>query len=344
MTTAWTAAHVASLAATPWREAPLIDPAGCHPILPGYWLWDFWPAQDEAGDVVTIEGGQLWFALSAPHSPDPVDRHGAARIRAFHRCGDHWRDLGNAMPDGWSPGSREWSGSAIVRGNRLHLWFTAAGRRGEPAISFEQRLFEVQALIGPGLELSAWTPPVELVAGNDEWYDPTRHTSGAIGTIKAFRDPAWFRDPLDGTAYLLFAGSVAHSGSAHNGAIGIAVWQDDEWRLQPPLITAEGVNNELERPHIVVFDGRYHLFWSTQASVFAPGLAAPTGLYAMVAPAMAGPWTPVGGSGLVLANPAAAPAQAYSWLVAADGSVTSFVDMLPDHGFLGLPAPALHLA
>jgi levansucrase len=135
--------------------------------------------------------------------------------------------------------------------------------------------------------------------------------------------------------------TVAHTPSPFNGAIGIAVPHDDEWRLLPPLITAAGVNNERERPHIVVIDGVYHLFWSTQASVFAPGTMAPTGLYGMVAPAIAGPWTPIGGSGLVLANPIAAPAQAYSWLVAADRTVTSFVDLLPGQGFLGLPAPVL---
>ncbi len=358
MTSAWTAAHVASLAPGAWPEAPLIDAACCRPVVPGHWLWDFWPAQDDAGDVVTIEGGELWFSLSAPHSSDPLDRHGAARIRAFHRQGGHWRDLGNAMPDGWSPGSREWSGSAVVRGDRLTLWFTAAGRRGEPVLSFEQRLFETHAILTPGIltpgivtpgiltsgpGFAHWTMPAELVASDGGWYDFARDMVGSIGTIKAFRDPAWFRDPLDGTEYLLFTASVARSAFSHNGAVGIAVLHDDQWRLLPPLVTAEGVNNELERPHIVVIGGRYHLFWSTQSIVFAPGLTAPTGLYGMVAQRMAGPWQPIAGSGLVLANPADAPAQAYSWLVASDRSISSFVDVLPGHGFMGLPAPVLKI-
>ena len=40
---------------------------------------------------------------------------------------------------------------------------------------------------------------------------------GAIGTIKAFRDPAFFRDPADGCDYLLFTASLAASASAWNG-------------------------------------------------------------------------------------------------------------------------------
>ena len=49
-------------------------------------------------------------------------------------------------------------------------------------------------------------------------------------------------------------------------------------------------------------------------------------LYGFVAPALAGPWEPVNGSGLVLRNPEAEPLQAYSWLVLPDLRVTSFVD------------------
>jgi levansucrase len=172
-------------------------------------------------------------------------------------------------------------------------------------------------------------------------YDRARETTGTVGTIKAFRDPTWFRDPADGNEYLLFTASLAASSSAFNGSIGVACRSGHGWELRPPLITADGVNNELERPHIVVADSRYYLFWSTQASVFAPGITAPTGLYGMVAPRLQGPWTPINGTGLVIGNPPAAPDQAYSWLVLADLRVTSFIDRCP--GFVGRPAPELRL-
>ncbi len=68
------------------------------------------------------------------------------------------------------------------------------------------------------------------------------------------------------------------------------------------------VNNELERPHVIALDGLYYMFWSTQTHVFAPSARhAPTGLDGMVSSSLAGGWRPLNGSGLVFANPRAAP-------------------------------------
>ena len=63
----------------------------------------------------------------------------------------------------------------------------------------------------------------------------------------------------------------------------------------------------------------------------------------MVAETMEGPWQPLNGSGLVLANPADRPQQTYSWFVDASLTVCSFVDLLPDGAFGGVPAPLLRL-
>ena len=132
--------------------------------------------------------------------------------------------------------------------------------------------------------LSDWTAPVESVVADGSTYTRDMTGGGAIGTIKAFRDPAWFRDPADGAAYLVFAASLAQSLSPWNGAVGIARRDHDTWVLLPPIISADGVNNELERPHLVHQNGRYYCFWSTQRKVFAsPGPAGPNGLYGMVA-------------------------------------------------------------
>ncbi|OYV65938.1 MAG: hypothetical protein B7X09_04355 [Acidiphilium sp. 21-66-27] len=129
------------------------------------------------------------------------------------------------------------------------------------------------------------------------------------------------------------------------------------WTLLDPLITADGVCNELERPHAVSYRGQYYVFWSTQATVFEQGgPVGPTGLYGMVAPSLFGPYRPINGSGLVLANPPSEPTQAYSWWVMGDLSVTSFVDYWGLRGrmpatnpelarsqFGGVPAPFLQL-
>lgn len=111
-----------------------------------------------------------------------------------------------------------------------------------------------------------------------------------------------------------------------------------------PLVHADGVNNELERAHVVFRDARYYLFWVTQRSTFSPEVAGgPTGLYGMVAEALGGPWRPINGSGLVLANPSGDPARGYSWFVSAEGIVASFVDDPAGSGFAGVPAPLLRL-
>lgn len=354
MTTDWTAAHIASIVDPP--RAPPIGRDALTPILPGFDLWDWWPVQDEDGAAADIAGGMLCMLLSAPAALDPDARHAHARIRLMHRVGERWTDLGPLLPDGFSPGSREWSGCAVLNraGDAVTLHFTAAGRRGEGQIGYEQRLFETRARL-EGLRLVDWTPPVETVAADGCLYETDMTGGGGIGTIKAFRDPAWFRDPADGREYLFFAGSRAGSASAWNGVVGVAVRDGARWRLAEPLVSAEGLNNELERPHIVHHQGRYYLFWSTQAKVFAQGgPAGPNGLYAMVADRVTGPYRAVNGSGLVFANPESAPFQAYSWWVLADLSVHGFADMIgigrpPADAhearahFGGVPSPTLQL-
>ncbi len=355
MTSHWTAAAVAGIARAPRPEAPVIA-ASPPRILPGFDLWDYWPVCDADGRVATVAGGQLHMLLGAPVLPDPDSRHAVARIRLMHLAGGRWRDLGWLLPDDLAPGSREWAGSAVVDADRrrLTLYFTAAGQRGETMVGFDQRLFETSADLD-GLAPMNWRVPQEIVAADGIVYAREMAGGGTIGTIKAFRDPRWFRDPVDCAEYVLFAGSLAQSASAWNGAIGVARRGATGWALAPPLIAADGINNELERPHVIVHDRRYYCFWSTQARVFADdGPGGPTGLYGMVADGFAGPWRPLNGTGLVLANPAARPLQAYSWLVLDDLSVLSFADLpgldrapadvaTARRHFGGTPAPVLRL-
>ncbi len=361
MTTAWSALDVAAIAKMPIATAPTIDLAASKPILPGIDLWDYWPVQERDGRTALIAGGTLNMLLSAPVLPDPDQRHAIARLRLMHQTPGGWRDLGPVLPEGLAPGSREWSGSAVVSAahDRVTLYFTAVGHRGEIRLSFDQRLFECSASlqIRDGMpSLSDWTPPVESVVADGTVYSREMNGGGAIGTIKAFRDPAWFCDPAVGAAYLVFTASLAQSSSAWNGAVGLARHENDQWVLCAPIISADGVNNELERPHIVHHHGRYYCFWSTQRKVFAhPGPAGPNGLYGMVANRIDGPWAPLNGTGLVFANPAAAPIQAYSWQVLGDLSVISFIDRpglaeeptdpaIARRHFGGTPANPLRLA
>ena len=307
----------------------MVTAADIVPLACGVDLWDSWPLAHEDGRTVVDGGRTWWFMLSAPPFTDPAERHGSARIRLLSHGADGWRDHGNALPDGLNPGRCEWAGCAVLMddGVSVTLFYTVSGRRDGPP-SFEQRLFACRGTLGengPG----GWQKPAEIVAADGVRYvlDKQEGIVPEPGMIKAFRDPAWFRDPQTGKRHMLFTASAAWSDNRHNGVIGCATREGDGWVVDDPLIEAIGVNNELERPNAHYRDGRYYLFWSTQRHTFGPeAVAGPNGLYGMVADAFAGPWRPINGSGLVAANPAGEPTQTYSWWVTGEGEVWSFVD------------------
>ena len=330
-------------------------------IFPDLDLWDCWPLADEAGRTVVHHGRTWWFFLSAPCFADPAARHDCARMRLLSHAADGWRDHGNALPDGLNPGLREWAGSAVLMddGVSVSLFYTVAGRRDGPP-SFEQRLFVCEGTLGedgPG----NWQVPHEIVAADGHCYvlDRQENIVPEPGTIKGFRDPAWFRDPATGKAHILFTANAAWSDNRHNGLVGIATQgADGVWTLGAPLVEAIGVNNEMERPNVQYRDGRYYLFWSTQRHTFAPtAVAGPNGIYGAVAESLEGPWRPLNGNGLVAANPLDEPVQSYSWWITGEDEVWSFVDywgmegrtlaehpeLLRSH-FGGTPAPVFKLA
>ena len=356
--------HVADRAATRWvlpaggagklgaaHIFPLIGAGDVRPISDGLVYWDAWPLLTEDGDCYIATGGsRLWFALAAERTEDPDARHAKARIHTLAEHEGEFAPLGPTLPDRLSPGSREWSGSAVIDpiSRQVTLSFTAAGRRGEASTTFEQRMFRTRGEMN-GTRIDHWSAPEEMVRADDDHYQRVIQAGGEIGKIKAFRDPDTFCDPVDGRRWTIFTASSARFASAHDGVIGAAVGgANGVMVLLTPLLTATGVNNELERPHLRMFDNHYYLFWSTQAQVFAPGSGDwPTGLYGAVAQSLDGSWRLLNGSGLVAANPPEAPAQAYSWLVLPDRSVTSFVDRWgnPDNrNFGGTFAPFVKLA
>lgn len=321
-----------------WRPAriaqggaiPEITAGDVTPLVPGLDLWDCWPLARPDGATAEVGGRHWWFFLSAPHFADPVERHGHARIRLLSRGGDGWRDHGNALPDGLNPGSREWAGSAVLEedGATVTLYFTAAGQRGEATPTFSQRIFATTARMTPEGP-QGWSEPDEILRADGLRYAlADEEVEPGPGLLKAFRDPFFFRDPRTGAAHLVFSASAGWSDHSHGGMAGIATHGADGWRLDDPLVEAVGVNNELERAQVHFRDGRYYLFWSTQAHTFAPdAVAGPNGLYGMVADRLEGPWRPLNGSGLVAANPAHEPRQAYSWVVTGEDKVWSFVDL-----------------
>lgn len=347
----WTAADLAGLAGGAQGVIPAFarDPAA---RVPGHDLWDMWPVERADGSLPRFAGASLWMVLTAPAGPDPDDRHGIARIHLLSERDGQWSLHQPVFPDGFTPGNREWSGSAVLddTGAVLTVYFTAAGRRGNAAVTLEQRLFEARCRFAhdaAGFHLSDWCAPEESIVADGTRYSIANQSEGRAGEILGFRDPAWFRDPATGRAFLFFTGSCARATARWTALIGVAEADLGEagarrageggavWQLRDPVVSAVGFNNELERPHMRVHGGRYYLFWSTQQKVFAPGdVVGPTGLYGAVGDTPLGPFTLLNGTGLVARTPAAAPAQEYSWWVLDDLRVIGFAD------FPGIADPA----
>lgn len=363
-TTAWQRSQLALLDDDPATYAPVIIPESVVPVLPGYHLWDLWPLRLPGGEMADANGAEVWMALSAPARLAPGERHNLARIRVFTRQDGKWTDLGLLFPEGASNGSREWAGCARLdpRLEEVTVCYTAAGIAGEPEPSFVQRIFTARARLEttPSTRFVDWSGHQEMVTPGEHYRSTVTQLVGEPGFIKAFRDPFLFSDPEQGEEVLLFTASLRESNTSFNGTIGLARRTDKgTWQPMPPLIHADGVNNELERPHLVAQGGLNYLFFSTQARTFHPEVKGPTGLYGFVSADLTGPWEPLNGSGLVLRNPPAEPFQAYSWLVLTDLSVISFVDYhslrgrhpddveergdWPEH-FGGTLAPPLHIS
>lgn len=343
MTSAWTPAHAAAIDPSRADAVPslgrIVRPLGGE----DRYYWDMWPVQHADGTIALLGGRSLWMALTAPDRGDPDARHFAATIRWLEQTATGWVDRGPVLPAHAAPYEREWAGSALLDNGVLTLFFTGAGSAAR-AGGYQQRLFEASATVSFDGSIGPWSEPRPSVSALTDDYYPADAHEGEAGRIKAFRDPAFFRDPADGSDYLVFTASLGGSQSEHNGAVGLARRTDHGWALLPPLVHADDVNNELERAHIVARGGRYYLFWVTQRATFAPGVpAGPTGLYGMVADRLAGPWRPLNDSGLVLANPSDDPQRSYSWFVSREGTVASFVDAPGGGGFAGAPAPLLSL-
>ncbi|WP_206245385.1 glycoside hydrolase family 68 protein [Novosphingobium terrae] len=370
-TSPWRADHVAAIDALPQAQKarltiPAIDPASLPAALPGIDLWDLWPLQNADGSTALFDGWSVWFVLSAPALPDPEERHHIARIRLMtHRDGT-WQDCGHALPDGLNPGSREWAGSALwhPESGQVTLFYTVAGWPGEARPSFAQRLFQTTGALSCDnghAAIADWSTPRESFASDDHHYMLVDQREGKPGFIKGFRDPAHVRDPRDGATYILFTGSLKQSDEAFNACIGIARAGNEaltQWTILPPLVSADGLNNEQERPLLLPRDGRYYLFWSTQRKVFAPdGPSGPNGIYGMVADDILGPYQPLNGTGLVAANPESTPYQAYSWWIDEALTASGFADLpgvapggqVDDAAwrrahFAGRPAPLFRIA
>ena len=322
----------------PAAGLPETDPApDCH-------VWDTWPLRTRSGEIATVDGWQVVISLTAPADVTPGERHDIAEHRYFvSRDGREWTDGGPVFGDD-ALGTRQWAGSALYDDGELYFFYTAAGDPDSDGLTDTQRLavgYGARVDTSDG-ELSiegSWNHEI-LLEPDGEWYE-TQAQSGEM--TYTFRDPWFFEDPETGRTHLLFeSNTLAAPGDcggeadqqAFNGCVGVAVSPSGdplEWEFRPPIFDSVCVNQEIERPHVVVHEGRYYLFVSSHVDTFAPGQAGYDALYGFVADSLDGDYRPLNGSGLVVTNPATAPFQAYSWLAIGHG------EELLVSGFLNYP-------
>nr|WP_242851478.1 glycoside hydrolase family 68 protein [Clostridium sp. DMHC 10] len=306
-TSIWSRQQAQGFELTKENTAPNINP-NFKLVAPNLWVWDTWTLLKRDGSPAVVDGYKVIFALTAPRNVDWNKRHDVAVISYFcSKNGKDWMYKGPAYSVEDALGSRQWAGSAMLDENgRVQFFYTATGRKGEAVRTFEQRLVKTTFNISAnknGVHISNWSKHQVILEPDGVYYQNMQQAKGPI--IYSFRDPYFFEDPKTGKDYLLFEGNkggnterlktenigdelfrknhTVPSGSENfNGNIGIAVAENREltkFKLLPPLLEAVGVNQQLERPEVVVKENKYYLFIISHRFTYAPGLNGPDGLY-----------------------------------------------------------------
>lgn len=383
----WTRADALKIEQDATNTAPLI-PADFPVMTDQVWIWDTWPLTNLDMQPVAYEGWNIIFSLTAPRDIFFGDRHWQAKIGFFYsQDAQNWTYGGDLFPAGSSYGSREWAGSTVIADDgTVHAFYTASGRDdgGIDPTDALQRLAHAQGQIHTDAD-GVWFTGFEdhhIIAQADGTLYQTLEQSQAGPIIYAFRDPFVFRDPTDHRIYALFEGNNGGVAGSHTcdrseigrvppghvtppdaryytGNIGLMELRSadfSQWKLLPPLLSAECTNQQTERPHLVVRDGQYYLWTISHMFTFAPGLtdpgeiaAGPDGVYGFVGPGLRSNYRPMNGSALVLGNPPEQPLQQYSHYVMPNLLVESFIDTIPtgpgpsDVVYGGTLAPTLEL-
>jgi levansucrase len=338
------------------------------------WVWDTWPLTDGRANQYSYKGWTVIFSLTA----DPYagysfdDRHWNARIGFwYHRASNEnapWIYGGHLFPDGASPGEAEWSGSTrIFQNNAVTTFYTATSRQPTPEAA---RIMSTRGRIHANDQrvwFTGFNSHQELLRPDGVWYQ-----TQAQNPFFSFRDPFTFTDPAHPQrTFMVFEGNSAGVRGSHrcteadlgdssedpadvtaSGAnlqvanIGLAVAQNEaltRWRFLPPILSANCVNDQTERPQFVIRreggQWKYYLFTISHAFTYAAGLRGPDGVYGFVGDGIRSDFQPLNnGSGLALANPTdlnlsstdpeqnPRQFQAYSHYVMPGGLVESFID------------------
>lgn len=352
VTAVWTRAQVETLQMRPETLVPPI--AADFPLMSEeVWLWDTWPLTDLEMRPVSVNGWHVIFALVAPRDIDFDARHEVAQIGWFTSPdGRSWSYRGLAIAEGSARGTRQWSGSAVLIGDRVHLFYTAVGAgdyRGSDWLHEDhvQRVAHATSQIhvapeGIRLDEHGFSGSAVVAEGDGTRYQ-TAEQARESEIIYGFRDPFVFADGDD--VFMTFTGNMPGPG-CFTGNVGLARARDealDSWELLAPLLDASGVNQQLERPHIVRAGGLHYLFFITHQYTYAPGLRGPDGIYAFVGDSLRSDYRPVNGSGAVAVSALDVTPQRFADYVMPNWLMEGFIDAVGGRRG-GTLAPTLRLA
>ncbi len=380
MASVWTQQMVESIT----QDAHLTIPMMVHPPEPfdeGTYVWDAWPIRLPDGSIAEFDGWVVMIGLSAEWQE--VEDTGRAfytlsELRYWYSRDGAWRPGGTVFTAEEGLGTRQWAGSTLYdpETQRVTFFYTAVGSPDAPSLETDPpprqvsifneaigRPSTVQRLASATATLSVTEQGVAfdnvgehriLAEADGFWYD-TYETYLAQEAVYGFRDPEYWRDPRTGAEHILFTANAGGQKGPYNGVIGLMTKEGEDWVLEPPILLSEGVNSQLERPHVVTRDDGLYLFFSTHDFTFSPQHRGPRGLYGFRSASgdLKGLLKPVNGHGLVAANPVTAPEQVYSFYVLPDGKVMSYLNILwgfdkrpeyEDREMWGGPAPMFGLS
>ncbi|AUB31775.1 glycoside hydrolase family 68 protein [Spiroplasma floricola] len=331
----WTEKAASTVKFDQSRLIPNIDYSNKTAFIDNYDIWDSWALLDNNGQVATINGYQIWFALSKPS-----DGTGHTKIMYFYsKTGSDWIPGGYALSQNLIEGTEEWSGSALFdeKTKQVNLFYTVSNHTYGK--NWNQRIALAKMDLNFDQDIPKFNTPVfhKIIAQPDGDLYQTHQAAEAQGYAKqkwAFRDPFYFRDPKTNQEYMLFEGNTGlltgkegerlpeytggfedypenydfERSNMANSAIGIAKLNLQEGKVEflNPLWASNLVSDETERPSLIYnakYD-RYYMFTTTHGYYnmnLAPGLDKNDSLHGFTAKeSIFGEMKPINDDGLIL--------------------------------------------
>ena len=262
-------------------------------------MWDSWFFKQGADTHA--------FYLQALPTDNPYLKHDN-RVTIGHAVSQNLTDW-KELPTVLEPGSGDtwdnlalWTGSAIERDGTFYMFYT--GRNSEGNKMWIQR---IGLATTDSKDLTDWkkyekNPVLEA----REFYEIDNYKN-KLGKIGAWRDPFVFYHPTFKKYFMTISARVKGEKKEYNGCAALASSDNLlEWKLEPPVF-APRIYDEIECTQVVFHHRKWYLFFSTHAANYEPEFAKKiggpvSGLHGYFANDFFGPYLPVNGNGVVLAN------------------------------------------